>query len=57
MQITTCCYQWGDFSPMDSHKSTQIADVQITNTVGTTTIQYVHVVVISLGATHAKNKH
>lgn len=41
IQITTSCYQRGDFSSMDSHKTTQIADVQITNTVETTTTQYV----------------
>lgn len=45
----------GDFSSVGLHKTTQITDVQITNTVGTVTIQDVHVVVT--GATHAEKKH
>lgn len=40
------------FLPWVLHKTTQITDVQITNTVGTVTIQDVHVVVT--GATHAE---
>lgn len=36
IQIAASCYQRGDFSSMDSHKTTQITDVQITNTVETT---------------------
>lgn len=54
IQITTSCYQSGDFSCRDSHETAQITDVQITNTEGRTTILYVHVVLISPDATNTK---